>query len=207
MKTRVFAVALISSVMAAPVFAANEGGYVALDAGPAAFSGADFAGPNANFTFPNPGSFHISAGYHFTPNVGVEGGLVTVGNSTVTSIGFGASNTETLETSALYVAATGILPVSSKFDLFAKLGLANTKIDYTSTGNLFTNLSLSGSKTNLMFGLGGQFNFNRHWGLRVQYENFGKTDLTFPANFLAAGPAQTKSIGLSTFTVGGVFSF
>ncbi len=203
---RIATALLLSTIAAAPAFAANQGGYVAADLGQAVFSGADFAGPNANVSFPNPGTIHLTGGYHFNQNLGLEGGLVAVGDSSVTTIAFGASATETLKTSALYVAAVGILPISSKFDLFGKVGLANTKMDYTSTGTLFNNLSVSGSKTNVMFGLGGQVNFNQHWGLRVQYENFGKTDLAFPAGWVAA-TAATKSIGLSTFTVGGIYNF
>ncbi len=201
------AVLLLSAVSAAPAFAANPGGYVAIDLGSATFTGANFAGPGSNVAFPNPGSFHITGGYHFDQNLGVEGGIVSVGDSTVNSTVGALSSSETLKTSVWYVAATGTLPLSNEFDLFGKLGLASTKIDYTSSGPLFGALSVNGSKTNLMIGLGGQYNFSQNWGLRVQYENFGKTDVTFPANWLAAGPAQTKSIGLSTFTVGGVYNF
>lgn len=200
-------VALLSAFVAAPAVAANQGGYVAVDVGPAALSGANFAGVNSNTNFPNPGSLHITGGYHFDMNLGVEGGLVSVGDSTVNSFSGGLSSSETLKTSVWYVAATGTFPISSQFDLFGKLGLARTKMDYTSSGNLFgTNVSTSGSKTNLMIGLGGQYNFSQNWGLRVQYENFGKTDLSFPAGWVAA-TAATKSVGLSTFTVGGVYNF
>jgi OOP family OmpA-OmpF porin len=203
---RIATALLLSTVVAAPAFAANQGGYVAVDVGQAAFSGADFAGPNSNVNFLNPGTLHLTGGYHFNQNLGLEGGLVANADSSVTTIGFGASSTETLKSSALYVAAVGTLPISSKFDLFGEVGLASTKIDYTSTGNLFGNLSVSGSKTNVMFGLGGRINFSQHWGMRIKYENFGKTDLAFPAGWLAA-TATTKSIGLSTFTVGGIYSF
>jgi len=199
-----FAALLFFTVSAVPALAAGQGGYVAIDVGPATFSGADFGAANTGVSYPNPGSFHITGGYHFDQNLGVEGGIVSVGDSTVNTVNLGGS--ETLKTSVWYVAATGTFPVSNQFDLFGKLGLASTKIDYT-TGGLFTPATFSGSKTNLMFGLGGQYNFNQNWGLRVQYENFGKTDISFPAGWFAIGPGMTKSIGLSTFTVGGVYNF
>ncbi|HEY5993902.1 MAG TPA: outer membrane beta-barrel protein [Gallionellaceae bacterium] len=194
MKKFVTGVMLLAAI-SAPAFAANPGGYAAIDLGSATFSGATFGGTGGNLTFPNPGSFHISGGYHFDQNVGVEVGLAGIGDSTINS-GF---ITETLKSSAFYVAAVGSLPLSSQFDLFGKLGLASTKIDYTS--NFF--VPASASKGNVMFGLGGQYNFSQQFGLRVQYENFGKVE--FPAGTIFTN--KPVSVGLSTFTVGAVFSF
>lgn len=193
---KIAAALLLSAVSAAPALAANPGGYVAADIGSATFSGANFGGPGANLTFPNPGSLHLSGGFRFDQNIGIEGGLVFVGDSTINYIGGGY---ETLRTSAIYIAAVGTLPLSSQFDLFGKLGLSSTKIDYIS--NVFANATQSTG--NVMFGLGGQFNVTPNIGIRVQYENFGKVD--FPAGAIVIGRAT--SIGLSTFTVGGVFSF
>jgi len=186
---------LLSAAISAPAFAAAPGGYVAVDVGPATFSGANFGGLAGNVTFPNPGSFHIGGGYHFDQNLGVEGGIVAVGDSTINS-GFVS---ETLKTSSFYVAGVGTLPLSEQFDLFGKLGFASTKIDYTS--NFF--IPASASKTNLMYGIGGQFNINRNVGIRLQYENFGKVDFAPGAILLG----QTNSVGLSTFTVGAVYNF
>lgn len=205
MKKIIAAVLFSTASMAA--MAAEQGGYIAVDTGPATYNGANFAGSNSNVSFLNPGALHIGGGYHFTPNVGIEAGLVKVGDSTVNTYGIGGSATETLKSSATYLAATGIWAVGNKFDLFGKVGLAGVKMDYTYTGTLFgAPYSVSGSKTNLMFGLGGQYNFNSHFGLRVQYENFGKTDLAFRAGWVAAA-ATTKSVGLSTVSVGAVFNF
>ena len=187
---------LLSAASIAPAFAADQGGYVAVDLGSATFSGANFGGLSGTLPFPNPGTFQLGGGFRFDQNLGVEGGLVFVGDSTINSSG---GLTETLKTSAIYIAAVGTLPVSDQFDLFGKLGLSSTRVDYSS--NFFP--SATTSTGNLMFGLGGQFNINPNFGIRVQYENFGKAD--FPSGTFLVG--QTTSIGLSTFTVGGVFSF
>lgn len=188
---------LLSAAISAPAFAANEGAYVAVDLGQASFSNAN-GGPNGTTAFPNPGSLRIGGGYHFSQYVGVEAGYSIIGDSTINSTITGVGTaTETLKTKSLNVAAVGTYPINDMFNVFGKLGLANTKIDYTLTSNFGATGSASASKTNLMFGLGGQYNINQHFGIRAQYEDFGKVQ------FAGTGP----NVGVKVISVGGVYNF
>jgi len=196
---KLVAALLLFSAAVTPTLAADQGGYVAVDIGRATLSGADFGGNFGNLTFPNPGTIHLDGGYHFDRNFGIEGGLVLNGDSTLNSLQGGVAATETLKTSAVYIAAVGTLPLSDQFDLFGKLGLSSIGVDYSS--NAFG--SLTQSQGNIMYGLGAQVNVSRNIGIRLQYENFGKVD--FPTGTF--GLPRTISVGLSTVTVGGVFSF
>ncbi len=194
---------LLFAAISAPAFAANEGGYINLDLGTVSFSNAtsQFGGTN----FGNPGSFTFGGGYHFNQNVAVEVGYSVIGDSTILTPTVYGNITETAKTSSFQVAAVGTLPVSEMFDLYGKLGIANTKIDYTAAppaGYVFlpgfgTVTSATGSSTNLMYGIGGQFNINRNFGIRLQYLDLGNVQLSNGA----------PNVGVKITSIGGGFNF
>jgi len=192
---------LLSAFAAAPVFAADQGAYIAVDLGQVSYSNAtsQFSGANA----PNPNAIILGGGYHFSQYMGVEADYSIIGDSSITTVAGAASATEKLKTSSFQVAAVGTFPINNQFSLFGKLGLANTKIDYTLTPGPGTIIvggvtATSGSKTNLMFALGAQFNINQHWGIRAQYQDFGKVQLD------AVG---APNIGVKLYSLGGVYNF
>lgn len=181
-----------------------EGFYVAVDGGVMSYSnthilsfwGVDF----------NPGaSITIGGGYNFNKYVGVEAGFTNTGDSTITTSGF-INSKEILKSSAAHLAAVGTFPFNDHFSLFGKLGTANTTVDYSysSTG---TTASASGTKSNMMFGIGGQYNFNKRWGLRVQYIDFGKTRVGPVVSNGVAQAGTTGDIGMAVFSVGGLYNF
>jgi OOP family OmpA-OmpF porin len=144
---------------------------------------------------PNPGVLTFSAGYYFNSNVGVEVGYAFVGDSIVNYcdpiLGCGSA---TLSQSAFKVAALGTVPVSPQIDIFGKVGLAMITAQLNDT---VFGISTSATTTNLMYGVGGLFHINKNMGVRVQYENLGKTK------------ADPFAIGsdVSVFSAGFVYSF
>lgn len=175
---KVLIASLLSSLFAAPAFAAVPGPYVALDV----------QNWNASSTGPlgNPGiGARIGAGYRFTPNWGAE---IDYGQSGNSSSVLGAS----YKAEAFQIAATGTYPINDQFDVFAKLGASANKIS-TSGFNLS-----SSSKTDLLWGVGGQFNIDPHWGVRLQYEGLGKGT--------GSNPGGTD-FSLSTLSLGAVYAF
>jgi OmpA-OmpF porin, OOP family len=202
---RIAIAALLSAFAAAPALAADQGAFVNVDLGQVSYSGA-YSGLSNAVTFANPGSIRIGGGYNFTPNIAVEAGYSIIGDSTITTSLGTTTASETLKASSLQVAAVGTFPINDMFNVFGKLGLASSKLEYscfvTSGAVTVTCPTFSGSKTNLMFGLGGKFNINKNWGIRVQYEDFGKVDL--PAGSIAAGATP---VSITAFSIGGVYSF
>jgi len=187
---------LLSAAISAPAFAADQGAFVNADLGQVSYSNATSSlGTTA---FPNPGTIRIGGGYHFSPYLGVEAGYSIIGDSTINTTFLGATVNEKLKSSSMQVAAVGTYPINDSFNVFGKLGLSNTKIDYTATVNGVSVGSSSASKTNLMFGLGGQFNINQHFGIRAQYEDFGKVQ------FSGVG---APNVGVKAISVGGVYNF
>lgn len=185
---RIFTALALTAALSAPAVAAEPGGYIDVDLGGASYSNANFGGPG-NLTFANPGTFQIGGGYRFSPNLAVEGGLVGIGDSTI----YGPGYTDTLRTGAIYGAAVGLLPLGPQFDLFGKIGLASVHMQELWNGGAIADQT----QANLMFGVGGQININRNWGIRAQYMNFGSVSLYL----------GLPSVGLSTFTVGGIYTF
>lgn len=186
---KIIAGLVLSTALSTPAFAAERGGYVDFDFGSASYSNADFGGPNFNQTFPNPSTYQFGGGYRFNRNLAVEGGLVIMSDATINGFGY----TDTLRSSAIYGAAVGIVPVAPQFDLFGKLGLASLGMEEVYNG--FSSGTVS--QVNIMFGFGAQFNINRNFGVRAQYQNFGSV------TYYGGLPA----VGLSTLTIGGVFTF
>jgi OOP family OmpA-OmpF porin len=192
---------LLFTAVSAPAFAADRGTYLAVDLGKVNYSDDKGTPPS------NPGAIRFAGGYHFTEYLGVEAGYSTIGNSTTdTNLGFGASTSETMKASSFQISAVGTYPINDKFDLFAKIGAANTKLDYTYSAIGATPTSGSGSatKTNLLIGVGAQYNINQHFGIRASYEDFGKTNLV--ASF-SDGSTGSANFGLKVFSVGGVYNF
>jgi|CXWL01.1.fsa_nt_gi hypothetical protein len=153
-------VVLLSAFAATPALADSTGKfYGAIDVGRATFSDAG--------SFPNPGVVRFSGGYHVNSTVDVEASYSKNGDSTITD-STGAS--ATLSASSLQFAVVGNLPMNPEFNFIGKLGFANN------TADLSTNIGFSDSvsSTNLMFGLGVQYNLNSRTGIRVLYDNYGK---------------------------------
>ncbi|MFY9259937.1 MAG: outer membrane beta-barrel protein [Gallionella sp.] len=66
--------------------------------------------------------------------------------------------------SAWSIAMVGTMPVNPDWDVSAKLGASENR----------TTAAGAGSHSDIMWGVGGGYNFNRNVALRLEYENFGK---------------------------------
>lgn len=208
---RITAAVLLSAVSVAPAWASGQGFYVAVDTGIASFSNAPLQNNTCFFcvlfggdSFGSTGSISVSGGYHYNQNVGVEAGYVNIDDSTTSWSTGTDSSEERLGGSSFRVAAVGTYSIIKWLDVFAKLGLARTALEYkiaTVTGGLSSSGSASGSKTNLMYGFGLQFNFGEHWGMRAQYEALGKVQVG------SAGAAYDSKVGVKNYSLGGVYNF
>ncbi len=88
---------------------------------------------------------------------------------------------------------TGTFALNDTFALLGKLGIvqSDTNFDLLTPGAA-ASTSVSTARTTLGYGLGGQFNFDRHTGLRVQYEHLGNfgdatTIITSTVRLVSAG--------------------
>lgn len=153
---------LLSAAVAAPAVAADAGTfYGAIDLGRWNLKNSSYA---------DTGVLVISGGYRMTPQVAAEIGLYGAGDTTLY---YGGSTSTTASQGALTAAAVGRLPLNEKFELFGKLGMAFVTAKITGTGS-YAGYYTKETTNNLMVGFGGQVNFSKSLGLRLQYEALGK---------------------------------
>lgn len=197
------AAVLILSAITAPVFAADQETYVTGGVGSVQYvntkNGYSTTTTLSSEGFFMPGFLHVGGGYHFGPYLGVEGGISILSGSEIKSTNFQTLNgSEVVEGGSLQVAVVGTIPLNDKFDMFGKLGLANTTINYrfTPTGASNPTQTASGRRTNQMFALGGQFNLNRHSGIYAQYEELGTVTVS-----------STVDVSIAVISAGLVYNF
>lgn len=164
MKKQLFAV-VVGAALALPLFAQAEGAYVGGNIGRSELKLSGDGSGKENKT-----SFKAYAGYDFTANFGVEGGYVDFGKLKDSDGGASAS----LETSALYAAATGTLPLNEQFSLFGKVGVTRNHTKVSASAGIFS-VSGSKNKTSALIGVGAAYNINKNLSAVAEYEHFGKT--------------------------------
>ena len=108
-------------------------------------------------------AYRIFGGYKFHPNFAVEGGYAPLGE---TSASFGPLGNLTAEANAWDLEGVGSWGLGNNFSVFGKLGFYNAEVKL---GGL-----ASGKKTttDLLYGLGGQYDFNRNLGLRLEWTRY-----------------------------------
>ena len=104
--------------------------------------------------------FKILGGYQFHRNIAAE-------------LGYGLLYDKSgVEVKALEAVALGIFPIANQFSIIGKLGLANIDVN---PGD---------DKTELTWGVGVQYDFNRNLGLRALWQRYETDDAI---DFLAVG--------------------
>ena len=154
---KIAAALLLSSAVAAPAFAADEGFYAGLNLGRASVS----TPSGTVLTKKNDTVYGVIAGYQFNQNWGVE--------AQYTGAGKFATTTFSGKADTLSVAAIGTMPVSDTVSLYGKLGFASTKSKVSGTG--YTGASRSAAT----YGLGVQYNATPAVGIRFGWDRFGAT--------------------------------
>lgn len=91
------------------------------------------------------------AGIDINKNLGVELGYADLGTHANVDI------------TGIYLAAVGKIPLNNKASLFGKLGFFSWEADYP-TG--------TSDGTDIMLGLGAQFNLNKNVDLKAEYTNY-----------------------------------
>ena len=118
-----------------------------------------------------------------------------------------------MKASGWALAGTATIPVAGGFSLFGKLGTVRAEFyenihASTSTGVVMEGISFNGVpisrqiKNAVTYGLGVQYELNRTFALRAQYENFGSYDI-----YSAYGVSSPPRITLSMLSAGIVLKF
>jgi len=141
-------------------------------------------------------AYRVFGGYKFHPNIAVEGGYAPLGE---TSASVGGLGSVTAEANAWDIVGVGSWPLGNNFSILGKLGFYNAEVKL---GGL-----VSGKKTttDLTYGIGGQYDFNRNLGLRLEWNRYSKVkapDATSGAVAVSGGDAD-----IDVLSVGALWRF
>lgn len=125
--------------------------------------------------------FKIFGGYKFNKYFALEGGYFNLGQfgytATTTPAG---SLTGKIKLQGLNIDAVGILPITQRFSAFGRVGLnyAEAKDSIASSGAVPAPADASPSKrdANYKLGLGLQYDFTKHVGMRAEWERYRIND-------------------------------
>ena len=133
--------------------------------------------------------FGATLGYRVNENFAAELSYVDLGE-----VSYDASNEQANpanESFALSSSAAGpvfsllgILPVGERFEVYGRAGLALMDVDgeaAATIGDVVTRDSASTTRSNFMFGAGGQFNISERFGIQLEWDRYvevGSEDIT-----------------------------
>lgn len=181
---KIAAVVLLSAVVAAPAFAADEGFYAGVTLG----NGKPNVTPVTGNALSKSSEFIYGGlvGYQYNKNLAVEAQFTGAGKATDV-----AGNTTKAD--AFSLTAVGLLPLNDSFELLGKLGVASAK---TTSSGLATNVGTN--RTGLTYGIGAQYNVTPNLGLRLVWDRYG----------VATTNAGIKTnANANVMTVGAVYKF
>lgn len=190
---KILVAALLSAVVAAPVFAAPNG--AGADAG--AYGGFTVGQSKADSpmgyvsTDDTDTGGSIFIGYQYTKNWGVEAFYANMGKQVVQR----AAVIGTGDSDAYGINVVGTAPLNESFSLYGKLGYARTQTQFSSTANTIIGLDRSG----VTGGVGGVFSIDKKVGIRFGWD-------TYELSAASTGVAEDK-FWTDLWSVGVVFKF
>ena len=189
MKKITLAVITIATLAAASTaFAADEGFYLLGGVGQTTSSNNKSSLDNAltsagglgfSSSITKPTVYNFQAGYQLNKNLAFEGGYIGSDDSKYSASGgnLPGALTATGKIDGWNLVAVGIAPLSEQFSLLGKLGFAAIHSSATATfvGN---SASTSGTKTDLTYGVGAQYNFSSAVFARLNLDSYNVGDST-----------------------------
>lgn len=182
MRHIILATALLLSSIPMTAAAVDSGAYMGLGVA----SGSLTACPNGNcveFTenAQESGHLRLIGGYDFNRFIGVEGGYSDFGSYKVKNTA--QQIIGTVKGNSFSLAARGGYKFTFGLSLFAKLGLASVSTKYTAEPGWVLTGELNRRSTGVLFGLGAQYDFNDHLGIRLSSEATGFDDGAYNGAF------------------------
>jgi OOP family OmpA-OmpF porin len=177
------AIAALLSVVVAPAVAADEPHmYAGVRVGQAKTSI-----DNTTLTTSNPTAFGVFLGHTFSPNFGIEGEYLALGEIKGAGGGSAKSN-------GFSVSGVGSYPINDQFSVFGKLGYAMITSKLSGGGGPDVNAKSNG----VTYGLGGQYNVSPGVGIRLGWDKYKLNHTDATVNFKG---------NVSLISVGAVFKF
>lgn len=114
----------------------------------------------------------ILAGNQFNQNAAVEFGYIDLGKGTIGISGPpGVGGNAVWEATGFNLALVGTLPVNNEFGVLGRIGIFRWDLDFNVSG-VGGSTSASASGTDLTYGVGVKYDFNKTIGMRAEWEKF-----------------------------------
>ncbi|MEJ2452337.1 MAG: outer membrane beta-barrel protein [Gammaproteobacteria bacterium] len=124
-------------------------------------------------------SYNFFAGYKFTPNFAAELGYVNLGKYNIAASGTVSATPVSIngdwEPTGFTLSGVGILPIQPNFSVLGRIGFFNWNVDLNvnaSIGGLPGSGSTSSSGTDLLYGVGVQWDANQQFSVRGEYTRY-----------------------------------
>jgi OOP family OmpA-OmpF porin len=129
--------------------------------------------------------FGLAGGYQVNENFAAELAYVDLGDISYSANGTVTDGIDTFaaglgidqSTSGPVFSILGIVPIGERFTVFGRLGIALMSVDADATvsiDDVSATDSVSTDRSNLMYGIGGEFSFNRRFGVRLGWDRYAE---------------------------------
>ena len=112
--------------------------------------------------------YRFFGGYQFNRNLAAEIGYAELGKATSSGVVLGVPVSGNWKARVWDVVAVGIMPLNEQFSLLGKLGVALWRLD----ASLIPAATSSPTGTDLTWGIGGQYDFTKKVGMRVEWQKY-----------------------------------
>jgi len=130
-------------------------------------------------------AFGLAGGYQVNPNFAAELAWVDLGDISYAANGTVTDGVDTFDaglgidqsTSGPVLSFLGIVPIGERFSVFGRLGIALMSVDADATVSVDGESASDGVSTdrsNLMYGIGGEFSLNRSFGVRLGWDRYAE---------------------------------
>ncbi|HEU0186658.1 MAG TPA: outer membrane beta-barrel protein [Gallionellaceae bacterium] len=169
----------------------------------------------------NDRAYRLAYVYHFNSNLGLEISTGSFGhakaegtlNTAPSPMVAPAAYTWDLHATGVAIAGVGTLHLGESLELFGKAGIVRAIVReethfVDATGTPYFGISLNGTPITsenlykITVGAGIQYNFNRNFAIRAQYENFGSYDI-----YSAYNVGVDDKVTISLLSAGLVLNF
>ena len=133
----------------------------------------------------NDVGWNVFAGYRFNRHLAVEGGYTDLGETSSSGFSGGVPTRFTSQTTGFELTGLGIVPLTERFGLYAKLGFFRYDNEVVASGGFVGSVSEKG--TELTFGFGAEYAFGQA-AARLEWQRY--YEITNARSGLAAGDTR-----------------